>query len=294
MKKDYQSKKLNIISEEVMNSLLSAQRLVHLAQFHPKLRNIWYLLAAVTFSVCNQPQEIPKVYHYAMMLNSDVEKKDFNRLADKTIDLLRKEATQLQRSIDETYPRPTPFQRQLTERFREAFVKSGPLGGLPKAINVLTTLKEVTPTVLIPSTKELDPFQAAAGNQPCYLNVGRACDSAEETTKRGIEHWNHVYSKVSKKVVNNLNSTYPDLWYYTLAHVYGPLLSYDEILSAQETSLIIIASLVPQDVNPQLRGHLKGAVNMGCDQETVEAARNLAVIVSQWCGVSWKSGVVKL
>lgn len=277
-----------------MNTVLNAQRLVHLAQFHPKLRNIWYLLAAVTFSVCNQPQEIPKVYHYAMMLNSECEKGDLNRLADKTITMLRNEAVKLRLSIDETYPRATPLQRQLTERFREAFIKSGPLGGLPKAINVLTKLKEVTPTALIPSTPEIDPLQAAAGEERCYSDVGRAREGVEETTKRGMDHWNHVYNKVSKRVVNNLNSAYPDLWYYTLVHVYGPLLSYDEILSAQETSLIIIASLVPQDVNPQLRGHLKGAINMGCDAETVEAARSLAVMVSQWCGVSWKSPVVKL
>lgn len=277
-----------------MNTILNSQRLVHLAQFHPKLRNIWYLLAAVTFSVCNQPQEIPKVYHYAMMLNSDTEKNDLSRLADRTIDMLRNEAVKLRTSIDETYPRPSSLQKQLTERFREAFIKSGPLGGLPKAINVLTQLKEVTPTALIPPVSEIDPFQAATGSQPLYLNLGRARENSESTTKRGIDHWNHIYSKVSKRVVNNLNSTSPDLWYYTLVHVYGPLLSYDEILSAQETSLIIIASLVPLDVNPQLRGHLKGAVNIGCDVETVEAARNLAIMVSQWCGVSWKSGVVKL
>ena len=82
----------------------------------------------------------------------------------------------------------------------------------------------------------------------------------------GLRHWNSIYNKVSTRVVNNLNSSYPDLWYYTLVHVYGPLFAFDEILSAQETSLVIIASLVPQDVNPQLRGHLKGALNIGCDK----------------------------
>ncbi|CAI7190213.1 BBT_collapsed_G0031120.mRNA.1.CDS.1 [Saccharomyces cerevisiae] len=116
----------------------------------------------------------------------------------------------------------------------------------------------------------------------------------DHTIQNGLRHWNSIYNKVSTRVVNNLNSSYPDLWYYTLVHVYGPLFAFDEILSAQETSLVIIASLVPQDVNPQLRGHLKGALNIGCDKETVEAVRGLAILISQWCGVSWKSGVVKL
>ncbi|QLL31504.1 hypothetical protein HG536_0B03670 [Torulaspora globosa] len=277
-----------------MVSLLNAQRLVSLAQFDPKLKNIWYLIAAVTFSVCNQPQEIPKLYHYALLLNSEGEKNDVGSLADRTIDMLRNEKLALRTSIDELYPQPSALQRQLTERFREAFMKSGPLGGLPKAINVLTQLKEVTPTKLLPSTQEIDPFAAASGGQSCYESVGRARENPEKTTRRGLEHWNQIYSKVSKRVANNLNTCYPDLWYYTLAHVYGPLLSYDEILSAQETNLIIIASLVPQDVSPQLRGHLKGALNLGCDRETVDAARNLAILVSGWCGIALKSDAVKL
>lgn len=277
-----------------MVPLLNAQRLVSLAQFHPKLKNIWYLLAAVTLSVCNQPQEIPKLYHYAMLLNSEGEKNDIRGLADRAIDMLRKDNLALRKSIDELYPQPSALQRQLTDRFREAFMKSGPLGGLPKAINVLTQLKEVTPTKLLPSTHEIDPVQAVSGSQPYYESVGRALETPEVTTRRGLKHWNKIYSKVSKRVVNNLNTCYPDLWYYTVAHVYGPLLSFDEILSAQETNLIIIASLVPQDVNPQLRGHLKGALNLGCDRETVDAARNLAILVSGWCGVTWRSEVVKL
>ena len=80
----------------------------------------------------------------------------------------------------------------------------------------------------------------------------------------------------------------------TLVHVYGPLLSFTGALTAQETSLVVIASLVPQDVNPQLRGHLKGALNIGCDFETIEAVRRLSILVSQWSGVQWKDGIVQL
>lgn len=281
-----------------MIPLLNSQRLAHLAQFHPKLQNIWYLVAAVTFSVCNQPQEIPTLYHYAMMLHSDTDKRDPSILASRTIDMLRYESSALRTLIDETYSKPTSLQRVLTEKFRETLLKTGPLAGLPKAINVLTKLKEVTPTGLLPQTQEIDPFEAAKGNEEPYTRTIRNSSSSakdnEETTQRGLKHWNHIYSKVSKRVVNNLNSAYPDLWYYILVHVYGPLLSFDEVLSAEETSLIVIASLVPQDVSPQLRGHLKGALNVGCDSETIEAVRNLAVVISQWCGVSWKSDAVKL
>ncbi|GAV51337.1 hypothetical protein ZYGR_0AD05200 [Zygosaccharomyces rouxii] len=280
-----------------MYQILNAQRLVQLSQFHPNLRDLWYLVAAVTFSVCNQPQEIPKLYHYALRLQSDElgRGRDPMPIAHSTCELVRTESHKLRSSIDELYSQPSLRQRQLTIKFREALLKAGPLAGLPKSINVLSQLKDVTPTSLLPETKPIDPWKAAKGDENvCPTARRQDSQSQEAITQRGLEHWNHLYTKVSTRIVNNLNSSYPDLWYYILVHVYGPILSYDEILSAQETSLMVIAALVPQDVNPQLKGHLKGAINVGCDPETVEAARSMAVTVSKWCGVNWRSEVIKL
>lgn len=283
-----------------MNQILNAQRLIQLSQFHPKLKNIWYLVAAATFSVCNEPQEIPKLYHYAMLLSNDNAHMYRFTLASQTIDLLRSELPMRKTLINENYQQPTFFQKQLTAKFREVILKTGPLAGLPRAINGLTMLKETTPDILVPHLDPIDPWEAAMGNSSPLSETSmrrkhdKTIQERDHTIQNGLRHWNSIYNKVSTRVVNNLNSSYPDLWYYTLVHVYGPLFAFDEILSAQETSLMIIASLVPQDVNPQLRGHLKGALNIGCDKETVEAVRGLAILISQWCGVSWKSGVVKL
>lgn len=276
--------------------MLNPQRLVQLSQFHPNLKDVWYLVAAVTLSVCNQPQEIPKLYHYALMLqNGSLRKKDSLAIAHSTCELVRIEPNKLRSPIEEMYSKPSSLQRQLTIKFREALLKAGPLAGLPKSINVLSQLKEVTPSSLLPDTKPIDPWKAAKGDEEVCPTARRQDSQSHDTiTQRGLDHWNHLYTKVSTRIVNNLNSSYPDLWYYILVHVYGPILSYDEILSAQETSLMVIAALVPQDVNPQLKGHLKGALNVGCDPETVEAARSLAVTVSKWCGVTWRSDVIKL
>lgn len=280
-----------------MNQVLNAQRLVQLSQFQPHLKDLWYLVAAVTFSVCNQPQEIPRLYHYALRLQNEEfsRVKDPISLANNTCELLRTESHKLRKSIDEMYSQPTLRQKQLTIKFREALLKAGPLAGLPKSINVLSQLKDATPTSLLPENKPIDPWKAAEGYEDvCPDAERRNSQNQEAITQRGLEHWNHLYTKVSTRIVNNLNSSYPDLWYYILVHVYGPILSYDEILSAQETSLMVIAALVPQDVNPQLKGHLKGAINVGCDLETIEAARSLAIMVSKWCGVTWRSDVIKL
>lgn len=283
-----------------MINILNAQRLLQLYQFNPKLKDIWYLTAAVTFSVANQPQEIPKLYHYAMLLSNENSYKYRVTLAYKTIELLNEPAEKRMNMINEIYENPTDLQRQVSARFRETLLKTGALAGLPRAINGLHTLKEFTPKSLLPKTSEIDLWDAAMGKEdPCpqeetLRKQMRSDKDVNEIMHRGIDQWNMIYNKVSNRVVNNLNSSYPDLWYFTLMHVYGPLFSFDSILSKQETSLVVISSLVPQDVNPQLRGHLKGALNVGCDYDTVEAVRRLSILVSQWCNVKWRDGIIGL
>ncbi|EGA61747.1 YJR111C-like protein [Saccharomyces cerevisiae FostersO] len=147
-----------------MNQILNAQRLIQLSQFHPKLKNIWYLVAAATFSVCNEPQEIPKLYHYAMLLSNDNAHMYRFTLASQTIDLLRSELPMRKTLINENYQQPTFFQKQLTAKFREVILKTGPLAGLPRAINGLTMLKETTPDILVPHLDPIDPWEAAMGN----------------------------------------------------------------------------------------------------------------------------------
>lgn len=66
------------------------------------------------------------------------------------------------------------------------------------------------------------------------------------------------------------------------------------MLSAEETALVVVASLVPQDVNPQLKGHLRGAVNGGVAVERVRAARDMAIEVGGWCGAVWRGPVAQV
>lgn len=282
-----------------MNSLLNPQRLLQLYQFHPKLKNVWYLIAAATLSVANQPQEIPKVYHYALQMSARNADKFHVTLAHRTMELLsHRDPEERHRLIEREYQFPSAKQSMVTEKLREALLKTGPLAGLPRAINGLHTLKEATPTKLQSKSTEIDPWEAAMGDEiPCPDSLRRPVESKEdqlEIVHRGLRQWNSIYNKVSNRVVNNLHSSYPDLWYFTLIHCYGPLFSFDKVLSVPETSIVVIASLVPQDVNPQLKGHLRGALNVGCDFETIEAARTLSILVSEWCGVKWADGIVKL
>lgn len=66
---------------------------------------------------------------------------------------------------------------------------------------------------------------------------------------------------------------------------YGYVLSNTSVLTPAETSLILVAGLVPQDVNPQLKGHLRGAVNNGCRVEEVRAVRDVVMWICEGGGM---------
>lgn len=273
---------------------LTAQRLVAISKWNGRFSVLNYLVAASTLSVCNESKEIPKIYHLAMVMSEENSPDDSALIdaANSVVTLCDKaESNDDASAYESLYQAPTVHQRELTEKFREALLKTSPLAGLPKAINGLRALHNVTPISL------LAPYQHVSKNSTnvhdLFPKTKRNTDSDNEI-ERGMKHWNHLYGKVSGRVINNLNRSYPDLWYYTMSHAYGPLLSYSDVLDAQETSVIIISSLVPQDVNPQLWGHLKGAINVGCSKEAIENARTLSIQIAQWCGVEWKGDVVKL
>lgn len=167
-----------------------------------------------------------------------------------------------------------------TQKIREAILKSSALGGLPKAINSLMRLKTVTPNELRESAvqRQAEKDSADSGN----------------TDSRGAAFFDQVYGKINKRVLGQMSTAYPDLGYWAMYHVYGPLLSYTGILGPKETSLVVCASLIPQDVNPQLKGHLKGALNNGATKEEVMQVRELAMLITEWSGLSWKNEVAKL
>lgn len=160
---------------------------------------------------------------------------------------------------------PLSQHMEITNKFRESIFKTAALAGLPKVINSLTELKNATPLELR-AHDQLRPDKT-------------------DFKSEGENMFDHVYGKVSERVQTNMKAAYPDLWWFVLNFQYGPLLSNTEILSAKETSLVILSALVPQNVDPQLKGHLKGAVNSGATIEEVNAARHLAIELSEWCGM---------
>lgn len=326
--------------------VLTAERLVKLAYYYPSLYNNWYILASSALAVVNQPQEIGKVFHFALkqqLLEPSLVDKPL--LTDKFMLKLAEDSIASALKYDEftaiginlpdilvpySYhdKLPVPFkynrsedihaaQSAVANRVREAILKVAPIAGLPKSINALTALRKVTPNSIRPDLKPQRPFVLTPGHvassdlvQEDFAGTRFESDiiptydtmegpvSVElvnpriilDNTVRGSDLWLVIYGKIGTRVKNQMYNAYPDLWQYAYNNVYGPLLSYTGIISAKETSFVVVSALIPQDVNPTLKGHLKGALNQGATKEEIESVCSLTFDLCDWSGNDkWKN-----
>lgn len=331
-------------------SILTAERLVKLAYKYPNLHNTWFIIASAALSVVNHPEEISKVFHFALRqqlleaptssanvlsdktliqlaqdsINSSEKYKDFTAVGVKLPDILIPYSLYDKLPLAFKYTKTEDIfaaQTVIAKKFREVLLKGVALAGLPKSINALTILKNVTPTNLKPDTKpvrtpivfpghvkssnivqedvagtrfeEADPGKFA--NDTIDGPISEESINTKEVVHdlvRGSNFWNAVYTnKINVRIKKQMAAAYPDLWHFAYHHCYGPLLSFTDILSARETSFTIVSSLIPQDVNPQLKGHLRGALNGGATKEELDDLRNLVIDICDWSGnVSWAQG----
>lgn len=90
----------------------------------------------------------------------------------------------------------------------------------------------------------------------------------------------------------------PDLG-STARLLYAHVLSEMSVLTPVETSWVLVAGLVPLDVNEQLKGHLRGAGNHGAGVEEVRAVREVVVRICEGAGMrvggwGWRGEVADL
>ncbi|KAJ4414521.1 hypothetical protein N0V82_007867 [Gnomoniopsis sp. IMI 355080] len=210
--------------------------------------DVWYLVVATTLCVLNRPAEIQSVYNHALgpghgtaCLQNGVGLSDQDQL-------------------------------RIVRRLREALLKTSAIGGMPKTINALQQLKQAVPVHL-----------ADEPNGDSLSNRRR--DIYETPTSqildRGQAFFNNCYGKVADRVMTSLDHSGTEDLGLAVRLTYGYVLSTTAILSEAETSFVMIAGLIPQDVNAQLKGHLKGALNGGASVEQVRAVRQLAINVCE-------------
>ena len=230
---------------------------------HPALpKHTWYFIAGVTLSVLNRPDEIATVFKDALVhggspppVSSSSSTPDSSSNPSPT-------------SLTTTNAPTHDEQLAIARRLREALIKTAPIAGLPKTINALLALKAATPPALL---------DAPLGYSPTARAVDVHDTAAAAVMRRGEVFFGNVYGKVAARVMGQMDRSGTEDLGLTARLLYGYVLSNTAILGPADTSLVLVAALVPQDVNPQLKGHLRGALNHGATAAEVRAAREVAV-----------------
>ncbi|KPM43538.1 hypothetical protein AK830_g3006 [Neonectria ditissima] len=212
-------------------------------------RNSWYFITATTLSILNRPDELPKVYTHAI---------------DEDIDTTGGTAKQ------ENHLR-------VSRRMREALIKASAVGGMPKTINALMALKTITPEEL------LDTASGEENPSSRYRDLYET--PAPQVLQRGQSFFDKLYGKIAKRVMGQMDRSGSEDLGLMAKLVYGYIISNTDVLSPVETSFVLIASLIPQDVNPQLKGHLRGALNGGASVDEVRAVRDVVIKICEASGM---------
>ncbi|KAL0932993.1 carboxymuconolactone decarboxylase [Colletotrichum truncatum] len=234
-------------------------------------RQAWYFIAATTLTVLNRPDEIPRIYNHVM--KHGVGPDDLEPGPDEQITISRK--------------------------LREALIKASAVGGLPKTINALMELKKVTPEHLLDKPQGDD----ALNNSPTGRYVDVHCTPSSKILERGQHFWSNIYGKISRRIMSQMDRSGTEDLGLMARLIYGYVLSNTDVLTSVETSFVLIAGLIPQDVNPQLKGHLRGALNGGASADEVRAVRSIVIEICEACGMKqlgvdtpggwgWRSEVV--
>ena len=139
--------------------------------------------------------------------------------------------------------------------------------------------------------------------------TGRRADiystPAPQIMQRGQTFFEALYGKITRRVMGQMDRSGTEDLGLVARLMYGYVLSNTSVLSAAETSFVMIAGLIPQDVNPQLKGHLRGALNGGATVDEAKAVRNVVVEIcsaagmhmldpSSPAGFGWRSEVADL
>lgn len=85
-------------------------------------------------------------------------------------------------------------------------------------------------------------------------------------------------------------SFHPDLAQTALNQLYGPTLSEVSVLSPKETSMVVVAGLMMQNVRPQLIGHFRGAFHNGATEEEMNRLQSIVVALADY----YKTPIAKL
>ena len=145
-----------------------------------------------------------------------------------------------------------------------------------QSINAMMALKSATPPSLL--------------DEPLgYSPTGRPAEMYDVPSSailsRGQGYFSKTYGKVTRRVMSQMDRSGTEDLGNTARLLYGYILSNTNVLSPRETSYVMLAGLIPQDVNAQLKGHLQGSQNHGSTIEEVKAVREVIISICEASGM---------
>src|SRR5258707_5247612 len=101
---------------------------------------------------------------------------------------------------------------------------------------------------------------------------------SKEHFQKGWKKFEEIHGPVAKATVNRLKDIAPDLGRFVTEFAFGDIYSRPG-LDLKTRQLLTIASLVTLgNAQPQLKSHIKGALNVGCTRlEIIETILQMAV-----------------
>ena len=100
----------------------------------------------------------------------------------------------------------------------------------------------------------------------------------EDRYAKGLKNLEKIHPEASKKLMNNLQDIAPDLGRFVVEFPYGDV--YDRPgLDLKSREIATVAALTALgDTKPELKDHIKGALNVGCNRkEIIEVIIQMAV-----------------
>ena len=100
----------------------------------------------------------------------------------------------------------------------------------------------------------------------------------EDRYSKGLKNLEKIHPEASKALMENLKDIAPDLGRYVVEFPYGDIYGRDG-LDLKSREIATVAALTALgDTKPELKDHIKGALNVGCKrQEIIEIIIQMAV-----------------
>lgn len=97
-----------------------------------------------------------------------------------------------------------------------------------------------------------DLLDAAPGDKPSSRFKDVHQKPPSDVLERGQTFFNQIYGKISRRVMGQMDRSGAEDLGLMARLTYGYVLSNTDVLTPAETSFVLIASLIPQDVSEEL------------------------------------------